>query len=134
MAFDCSCGSSFVLGGHLWVVITEPSGSPKQVIIVNLTSRKRDSDTTVVLSPEDHSFVKHDTVISYADARISGSAEIVTRIEQRDFEPRKKFRDDVIRKIQNGLLASPRTPKYIKTFFTEYLTNQYSLDHQDNSN
>ena len=119
VAFDCSCGSSFILGGHLWVIITEPFGSPEQVIIVNLTSKRPHSDTTVILLPNDHSFIKHETVISYDDARIVCSDNIKLRVQERDFEPHDRFRDGVIQAIQQGLLDSPRTPRDIKKTFIE---------------
>lgn len=89
------------------------------MIIVSLTSKKPHSDTTVVLSPNNHRFIKHDTVISYADARIVHSQYIKQRIQERDFEPRDGFSDDVIRVIQQGLLDSPRTPRDIKKMFIE---------------
>ena len=119
MAFDCSCGSSFILSGHLWVIITEPFGSPEQVIIVNLTSKKPSSDTTVVLSPNDHTFIKHETVISYSDARIVFSDYIKLRVQERDVELRDSFHHDVIQVIQHGLLESPRTPRNIKKIFID---------------
>ena len=119
VTFDCSCDSSFILGGHLWVIITEPFGSPEQVVIVSLTSKKPHSDTTVVLSPKDHSFIKHETVISYADARIVRCEYIKRRVQERDIEPRDGFRDSVIQVIQQGLLDSPRTPRDIKKTFIE---------------
>ena len=119
VAFDCSCGSSFILGGHLWVIITEPFGSPEKVIIVNLTSKKPHSDTTVVLLSNDHRFIKHETVINYADARIVCSDSIKLRVRERDIEPRDSFRDEVIQKIQEGLIDSPRTPRDMKKTFIE---------------
>ena len=70
MTFDCSSGSSFFLRGHLWIVVIELPRSPKEVVIVNLTSRKPNSDTTVVLQSDTHRFVKHETVVNYFDAKI----------------------------------------------------------------
>jgi len=119
VAFDCSCGSSFVLGGHLWVIVAELFGSPKQVMIVNLTSKKPHSDCTVILSSENHRFIKHDTVISYADAGIVQSEYLIKRIQQGDFKQHDNFNHDVIRIIQQGLIDSPRTPKYIKEIFID---------------
>lgn len=119
VAFDCSCGSSFILNGHLWVIITEPFGSPEQVIIVNLTTKRSHSDTTVILSPGDHSFIKHETVINYNDARIKNSDDIKLRVHERFFEPRESFRDGVILVIQQGLIDSPRTPRDIKKIFID---------------
>ena len=119
VAFNCNCGSSFILGGHLWVVISEPSATLEDVIIVNLTSKKPHSDTTTVLTPNDHKFIKHETVINYSDARILNHVDIVKRVRDRLIEPRERFEEDVTRRIQRGLLASPRTPRDIKDFFAD---------------
>jgi len=120
MEFECSCGASFLLCGHLWVIISDPFSNPKQVIFVLLTSLKSGSDTTVVLSPGDHRFIRHDTVISYADSRIEEIDYIKESILQRNFEPKEKFEESVTKKIQQGLLNSPRTPKQIKETYKKY--------------
>ena len=54
---------------HLWAVITNPD-QDDNVVIVNLTTRQPHSDDTVVLSRGEHPFVRHETVISYQDARL----------------------------------------------------------------
>ena len=105
------------------MIITEPFGSPEQVIIVLLSSKKSHSDTTVVLSTEDHKFIKHDTVVSYARSRIMPCEHIMARIQQRDFRPHDNFQNDVIRKIQHGLINSVHTPRNIKNAFGEALTD-----------
>lgn len=117
IVFKCSAGSSFILCGHLWVIISDPFGTPEQVIIANLTSKKPTSDTTVVLSDGDHNFIKHDTVVNYADSRIEPSEYIETRIHDRDFELRDNFRSETLHIIQQGLIDSPRTPNNIKRIF-----------------
>ena len=38
-------------------------------VCVNVSSRKPHSDTTVILQRGDHSFVTHESVINYQDAR-----------------------------------------------------------------
>lgn len=117
MVFDCSSGSSFILSGHLCIVIAEPSGIGDDVVVLYLTSRKLHSDTTVILTPKDHPFIKHETVISYADARIMTRESVMRRVAERDFQPHEPFRNDVYRVILKGLLDSPRTPRDTKAKF-----------------
>jgi len=121
--FDCSRGSSFILGGHLWVVITNPSKTSNEVIIVNLTSKKQHSDTTTILSSENHKFIKHETVVNYSDARIFKYDDIINRANDRLIEIREKFGEDILKNIQEGLLKSSRTPRYIKNFYIENQSN-----------
>lgn len=101
---------------HLWVVLTDPDGDPPQVAIANLTSRKSDSDATVILSVGDHSYIRHETVVYYADARLA-TVESLEKIAQ---FPGYGFHDDcspeLLKRIQDGLLASRHTPKKIKDY------------------
>lgn len=120
---DYSSGSSFILGGHLWVVVTKPSKTSNEVIIVNVTSKKQHSDTTTILTSENHKFIKHDSVINYSDARILKHEEIIKRANNRLIETREEFDDDILEKIQKGLLESPRTPRDIRNFYTENISN-----------
>jgi len=117
--YDYGCGSTFILAGHLWIVVTPPSKTTNEVIIVNLTSLKRHSDTTTILTPDNHKFIKHDSVISYSDARILSYEEIVNRANNRFIDIRDKLDNDVMAKIQKGLLDSPRTPHDIKSFYSD---------------
>lgn len=114
MPVDCPCGCSFYIGGHLWLVVAELPNSPIQLVIVNLTTRKSESDTTVILKTGDHPFVKHETVINYSDARLISKPDLITRIEEKFFATDQIFADEILRIIQQGLLNSPYTPKGIK--------------------
>jgi hypothetical protein len=122
--FECFCGDTFLLSGHLWVIISSPNGEPGQVIIAFLTSKKMNSDTTVILLPDHHKFIKHPTVVSFADARIERTDFIRKRVEERDYEPRERFDEGAISVIQRGLIESPFTPRYIRSYFISL--NQYN--------
>ena len=84
------------------------------VVIANLTSRKQDSDTTTLLSVGDHPYIKHETVVHYADTRLA-TVEGIERIAQ---FPGYGFHDDcskeLLESIQQGVLTSRYTPKKIK--------------------
>ncbi len=101
---------------HLWVVLTDPDGDPPQVVIANLTTRKADSDDTVVLNAADHGYIKHETVVYYADARLV-TVEGIAKIAQ---FPGYGYHDDcsneLLIKIQQGLTSSRYTPKKIKDY------------------
>lgn len=117
MEFNCVCGSTFILNGHLWVIANDPTPETDEVIILFLTTKKETSDTTTILSEGDHNFIKHETVVSYENARIEKRESIQARIAQRDFEPRESFDQSVMIRICEGLLASPRTSREIKKKF-----------------
>jgi|SRR5918999_108226 hypothetical protein len=101
---------------HLWIVVTDPEGNPPEVVIVNLTTRQIDSDTTVVLNVGDHRYIRHETVVFYADARFAKTAgiEAISRF------PGYGYHDDCSAKllstVRQGLLDSADTPKKIKEY------------------
>jgi len=102
-------------GTSLWVIVAELPGPPVQVVIVSLTTKRADSDTTVVLRSGDHPFIKHDTIISYSDARQISKNDLIDRIERKFFGISEIFAEDKLKIIQRGLLISPHTPKEIKS-------------------
>ncbi|MEH2262386.1 hypothetical protein [Nostoc sp.] len=100
---------------HLWVAMTEPDGTPEETVIVNLTTRHPNSDTTVILDSGDHRFIKHETVVNYADALFTKIVSVQNAIKN----GLSSFDDDcssaLLERIQIGLLQSPFTPKKIKS-------------------
>jgi hypothetical protein len=122
MVSDCPPGFAFLLNGHLWVVVACSSSSPNEVLIVYLTTKRQDSDITVILQPGDHDFIRRETVVSYADARIMKKENLINRINSRDFELREPFSADKIQLIQNGILKSPFAAKDKIEFYNK--TNQ----------
>jgi hypothetical protein len=123
--FVCRCGESLFLKkigatkDHLYIIITEPMGVPPETVIVNITTKQADSDTTVILSVGDHPYLKHDSVISYADATKAPAEKLEDAVNCGFFDSSNKFEESIVKKIQEGLLKSKRTPKDIKKYCRE---------------
>ena len=104
---------------HLWLVITEPFGDPPKVIIVNLTTQRDGSDTTVVLGAGDHPYVTHPSVVFFADARdveVNHLERLVALDGSRlHGDP---CSDELLTSIRDGLLESSFTPRKIKKLFS----------------
>jgi len=105
---------------HLYVVVTPPDGNPPQVVIVNLTSKRRHSDTTVVLRPTHHPFLDRETVVNFNKARIVRVETLMHRIEDGIAEAREAFSEDVLKVIQKGVLQSKRTPLHIQKYCRKF--------------
>lgn len=119
------CGNTFLLPKsaylveHLWIVITEPEAETSNAVCVNVTTRNRYSETTVVLAPGDHPFINHDSVINYRDARKLNLAQVyevlTTKMPQRfAFGIYDPCSPQLLKRIQDGLLASPHAANGIK--------------------
>jgi hypothetical protein len=101
---------------HLWIVLTDPHGDPPEVVMVSLTTKRPGSDPTTVLEPGDHPFVKHETVVSYADARIVQAGALVAILALRRDARNDDCSDGLLARIRQGLLDSPFTPNKIKDY------------------
>lgn len=117
-------GDSFLLPkpdqdvSHLWVLVTEPDVTG-EAVMVNLTTQRPHSDTTVVLQPGDHPFIRHPTVVNYSDARLVNAPQLDAAINAGICRQLDPVTPAVLNRIQTGLLLSPFTPNKIKA---EYRT------------
>src|SRR5690242_7488672 len=112
------CGDTFLLPKsayhieHLWIVLTEPEPITQLAVCVNVTSKTRYCDTTVVLKPGCHTFIKHESVINYSDARqmdIGKVYQVVTTKNPQSFAfgIYDSCSEALLSTIQAGLLKSP---------------------------
>lgn len=101
---------------HLWVIVLAPDPASQETVIVNLTSQRTHSDTTVVVQPGEHPFVQHPTVVFFADARIVDANHIAAAMKAGTFHTHQDCSAALLLKIQQGLLASTMTPQKVKLF------------------
>ncbi|MEC4815829.1 MAG: hypothetical protein SAK29_21525 [Scytonema sp. PMC 1069.18] len=108
---------------HLWIVLTEPNKiltEPNkdilQVVIVNVTTLREGSDTTVILTPGEHRFIRHESVIYYNDAMFAPVDPLCQLAKQKGYKFDDDCSDELLERIQRGLLVSPFTPKKIKKY------------------
>ena len=117
-------GDCFLIGGHwltphLWIVLTEPSGDPARVLIASCTSRRSWSDDTVVLNRGDHPFIRHETVIAYAQIRIVESRVIEFQLYRGKITSKERMRRAVLDRVVEAVLASDNTTGKCKQFIRD---------------
>lgn len=81
--------------------------------MVNITTLRSHSDRTVILRKGDHPYILHDSVVSYQDAQELSVVKIQAQID-RGWPQCDSCSDELLKKVQAGLLASPFTKKSIK--------------------
>lgn len=104
-------------GDHLFFCAIDPKLVNRHLscLLLPLCSLHRRADQTCVLSVGEHSFIKHESYISYAQARVDKVIEIVEHINAKNFKlGEEDASKEVQEKILAGLAASARTPRYIK--------------------
>lgn len=70
-------GDSFVIGqgGHLWVVISDPTQHNGEYIIVNVTTNEFRAGKDCELNPGDHPWITDKCFVSFGDAKRVTPAE-----------------------------------------------------------
>lgn len=64
-------GDTFIMGtgGHLWIVLSDPSKNCGSFVMTNLTSDRRRSGSDCELNVGDHPWISHKCYVSFGDAR-----------------------------------------------------------------
>ncbi len=117
--------SSSGLSTHLWIVISEPTHSLEQVIIVNFTSCRdlKGEDHSCLLNNKEHPFVKHETYINYREARIVSICNLA-KSEALGLLTRNESVDEILLdKILKGAEASP----FLKLEIRKILEDQHLI-------
>ncbi|MCZ6634220.1 MAG: hypothetical protein O7G87_12510 [bacterium] len=123
MAFIIKPGISVVIPSppsdikHPWIALTYPSELPAKIARVNLTSFRDGSDTTVVFEPGDHPWIRHRTIVYYAQAKVSRAASFKTVGESGQYEVVDFL--SLMDRILEGLSISPHTPPDVLRFCNE---------------
>lgn len=98
---------------HLFVVLSSPDHQGK-FALVNITSQDAGKEQTCVLLPEDHSFVRHETVVRYRSAVVVDLQLFEKAIENGIMKPQEAMKAAVLERMQNGALASRYTEIGVK--------------------
>jgi hypothetical protein len=121
------CGDTFLLPRkssateHLWIIITDPDPKTSEAVCVNITSRRSDSETTVIITAGEHPFVTRESVTYYKDARIIALSAVEQMLR---FGSKGQFAcaqhqpcgKALLTRIQQGVLASDSPSKDLQNY------------------
>ena len=92
---------------HLWIVLSNPTHTNGDVLLVNLTSLTDDCvDDKCLLGPADFSLLTHDTTAAYSRSRVGTVAKLDGLIQQGVFVPVTTIPAAALKKILQGAQAS----------------------------
>jgi len=100
---------------HLWIVITSPAEG--EVVTVSVTTRRKKSETLVLLKPGEHPFIVHDSVVAYSYARIRAVDDIETAFLNGTAKRREPVSPELLARVKAGLLDSDFTPNGVRHYF-----------------
>jgi hypothetical protein len=106
---------------HLWILITEPIEETGLAVIVNITSLRPHSDKTTIIVSGEHPYITHDSVVLYADAKITDVRLIENGIAQGHDTIRlcAPCEAKLLNRIQEGIGNSPFTSEKVYNFCEE---------------
>jgi hypothetical protein len=96
-------------------VCAEPDSDRYQRVIVSVTTDKPYlKDRACALTPADHDFIKHDSLVLYQKSALVTSGEMNRWLSRGEIQTKRPCADSVITRIRAGALASPFTPQQVK--------------------
>lgn len=91
---------------HLWIVISDPTLAPDQIVIVNLTSWRADKDQACILRPGDHRYVTRKTCVNYRDAKIQSLDSLESLISSGTVKHLDDCTPELLQRIRAGVWLS----------------------------
>lgn len=120
-----ACGDTYLAGDidyeefHLWIILTPTNLN--EVVVVNVTTRHKRSDTTVIISPGEHPFIKQESVIAYRFAKVKTVTEIEKAISDGTAIKREPVSTSLLRRIREGLIQSEHAENGVRFLFQEFM-------------
>jgi hypothetical protein len=116
------CGDTFMIededgeNEHLHVLLTSPSLAG-EVVTASISTRQRWSETLVCVQPEEHPFIRVESIVAYRFAAIRTCAAIEVAVENQTARPKEKASPELLRRMQAGLVDSEFTPPNVRAYF-----------------
>lgn len=114
---------------HLFVLLTDPVEAAgfdeKQVLLVNITSVPRGLpyDSTCIIQPGEHRFIKHKSYVFYAKARIETANALLRGVKSGQLIPHEIMDHALVKRIGDGLQQSPHTtPKMLRFYLNSFVS------------
>jgi len=106
-------------GYHLCLVLTDPKEPDQKVVVVTLLTARERTDDTVILGPDHHPWIDHETSVDYRAAKLLRADRISYGINKRLCHPRSPMSDSLLRLVRQGLIDSPHALPWIKNYCLE---------------
>jgi len=101
---------------HLWFILSDPAKDSEHVLIVNATSafHGRDVDSSCILKPGEHPFIRHESYIFYDGTRQTTSQKLKEGFEAEMLRFQESVSDELLLRMRTGLMQSSHTEERYK--------------------
>lgn len=100
---------------HLFIIIAIEQSS-RVALLVNVISPKIGCDESCCIKAGEHPFLIYNSVINYADARITPISNLEYSLKQSIIKKESPVSRALLKKVQNGALISPDIPIKYRNF------------------
>ena len=107
---------------HLFVLLTDPWGPAKQVLMVPVCSvvPAIPHDEACLVDVGDHPFVKHESFIAYARCRVEAADDLVTHVCRGYLVENSPASEVLVQRIVSGLKQSRFTKPFALKFYQDF--------------
>lgn len=122
------CGYAYLDGNdeeedyHLHIIASD-ADKDGYVIVVSISTVYRFADRTVILKAGEHPWLKHESFVAYNFAKLQKLSEIEARLAKLPKMAKELCSQDLLKRIQGGILESDQTENGVKYFFREVHPN-----------
>ncbi len=102
------------LDDHLWIILSDPTVHPDQLVCVNVTTWNERRDPSCRLRSQDHPWIRHESCIFYEEPKILKGPQLDLLLASRLIESKESVSPDVFDRIIEGALKSPHLPLHIR--------------------
>lgn len=107
-------------GKHLFIILTDPCGPANQVLMVGVaTLRDKGCDTTCVLKPGAHEFIKVESYIAYSFCRVEFADKLTAGVQKGAFVGKELLDEEIFGRVLTGLRKSRSTKPFAIQFIDE---------------
>jgi len=107
-------GDTFIpakLDSHLWIILSDPTRDPENVVIVNFTTHTIDEEQHCILRKSDHPFVKHKTAVRYRDAKKVSIEQLEVLVTKNLLKPQSPLSGALLKRVREGASKSEFLPE-----------------------
>ena len=112
------------INDHLFVIISDPSQNPNQIVTANFTKWKADKDQSCIVDVREHPFIKVRSCVYYREDRLITLEQYEKLLRSCDLVPNEPVREDLLKRILEGAAISP----HLSFGSREILVNQGLID------
>ena len=101
---------------HLHVVCNDPDGKGNVALVSVCSVTGTTHDTTCILQQHEHAFLKHESFVLYARAKIVSATSLANGVAAKLMVMHDDMNGQTFLRVFKGVCRSPQTPRKVKKY------------------